>query len=156
MYFSKKYLLAYLIIGAVVYALVYYFVWGKGSYQNRTQYVNYNQTVTTPKQWQVALSAQNGSKLDGSALLTEDNGKTKVVLSFANSSSTIQMPAHIHVGACPKPGAVKYPLTGVVNGRSETIIPVTIDDLKKQLPLAVNVHKSVVEPSVYVSCGDLK
>lgn len=155
MYFSKKYLLVYLVIGAIAYALIYYFVWGKKSYQNATQYTNYNQTVPTPKQWRVDLKGQNGSKLDGSALLTEENGKTKVVLAFANYS-TIQMPAHIHVGSCPKPGAVKYPLTSVVNGRSETTIPVTIDELKTMSPLAINVHKSVVELSVYVSCGDLK
>ncbi len=154
-FFSWKYLLIYLVVAVVVYGLVYYFFFSKTAYQNRAQYVNYNQTVPTPKQWKIDLKAQNGSKIEGSALLTEADGKTKVVLALA-SSSAVAMPAHIHTGVCPNPGAVKYPLAAVVEGRSETIVSVTIDELRKQLPLAINVHKSVVEPQSYVSCGDLK
>lgn len=151
-WFSPKYILIYLVIAGVVYGLIYYFFFGKKYGPGAVPAPATSSVVT----WKINLQAQNGSKLDGTALLTEENGKTKVVLAFSGPEVTVQMPAHIHVGACPKPGAVKYPLTSVANGRSETVLPVTITELKSQLPLAINVHKSVVEVGVYVSCGDLK
>ncbi|MEK7071074.1 MAG: hypothetical protein AAB966_04665, partial [Patescibacteria group bacterium] len=65
-------------------------------------------------------------------------------------------PAHIHEGACEKPGKVVYPLTSVVDGASETIIETTLKDLKDNLPLSLNVHKSQAELAVYTACGELK
>lgn len=107
----------------------------------------------------VTLGEQNKSGEVGVATLTDQDGQTKVVITMAsapNASVSASQPAHIHLGACPSPGAVKYPLTNVVNGNSETMVPVTIAQLKGMLPLAINVHKSVAEISKYVACGDLK
>lgn len=111
------------------------------------------------KKIMINLDAQPGSTYNqsGKATLTETNGKVKVLLEL----NTVDMlkdpqPAHIHKGACPKPGDVVYPLTNVINGKSETIIDTTMDNLKKQFPLAINVHKSASESSVYTACGDLK
>src|SRR5690348_7290870 len=60
----------------------------------------------------VVLKAQNGSKQEGVATLQEVDGKVKVMIAVT-SLGTAPQPAHIHVGACPNPGAVKYPLTSV-------------------------------------------
>ncbi|OHA09272.1 MAG: hypothetical protein A3H69_05210 [Candidatus Sungbacteria bacterium RIFCSPLOWO2_02_FULL_47_9] len=65
------------------------------------------------------------------------------------------MPAHIHVGACPNPDAVKYPLADVVGGKSTTVVHASVDELLKELPLAVNVHKSGIEIKTFVACADL-
>ena len=67
----------------------------------------------------------------------------------------VAQPAHIHVGTCLDVGAVKYPLTSLVNGMSVTVLAVTLDQLRAEQPLGLNVHKSTAETSVYVSCGDL-
>lgn len=40
--------------------------------------------------------------------------------------------------------------------QSQTELEVSLLDLEEQMPLAINVHKSVEEASVYVSCGDLE
>lgn len=103
----------------------------------------------------VVLTEQNNSKELGTATLMEVNGKVKVVLKMTGAPDVSQ-PAHIHVGACPEVGAVKYPLTNVMNGMSETTLDVTMAQLKSELPLGINVHKSQPEAKVYVSCGDLK
>jgi hypothetical protein len=103
----------------------------------------------------VVLAAQSESSQSGKVTFKEIDGKTMVSIMLDNGPSTPQ-PAHIHLGACPAPGAVKYPLTNVVNGKSETTIDATIKDLLTQLPLAVNVHKSVAESKTYVACGDIK
>lgn len=105
------------------------------------------------------FKAQNNSGLSGTATLSEDDGKVKVTLKTAGGvlgllSST--EPAHIHLGSCAKIGDVKYPLSSVVNGKSETKLNVSMAQIKAGLPLAVNIHKSVAESSIYVACADLK
>ena len=108
----------------------------------------------------LSLGALNNSNQSGRATLTDVDGKkTKVIVEIgsgpAGATPGSPQPAHIHTGACPNPGAVVYPLKNVVNGRSETMLEVSLLTLKEKLPLAVNVHKSATEAKVYVSCGDL-
>ncbi len=110
-------------------------------------------------QWWTKLGEQNQSGETGIATLTEQNGQTKVVVTLVaapGASVSASQPAHIHLGSCPNPGEVKYPLTNVVKGISETVLPVTIAQLKAMMPLAINVHKSAEEVKVYTACGDLK
>jgi hypothetical protein len=103
----------------------------------------------------ITLSAQNNSGESGIAILKDVNGKTLVSLKINGAPPTAQ-PAHIHMGECPSPGAVKYPLTNVVSGLSETTLDVSVAELKSELPLAINVHKSPQDLPTYVACGDLE
>ncbi len=102
----------------------------------------------------VTMNAQNDSGQAGTAVLQEVDGQVKVTINLPKLANDRQ-PAHIHIGACPSPGAVQYPLQEVVAGKSTTVIAVDAETLLSQLPLAVNVHKSATEASVYTSCGDL-
>ncbi len=168
-YFTPKNILIYFVVAAVVYGLVYYlFVVKRGGYNPNT----YNVPTSTPIVTQtpvvnpakavtgnimiVDLLSENGSSELGTATLTEENGKTKVDLLLTGYAANIVQPAHIHVGACPGVGAVKYPLSNVVNGKSETTLNVTLSQLKSELPLAVNVHESSAKIGNFVSCGELK
>lgn len=110
----------------------------------------------TTSEVMVVLAEQNTSKQLGTAILMEVDGKVKVTLKMTGVPEGVSQPAHIHIGACPEVGAVKYPLTNVVNGMSETTLDTTMAKLKSELPLGINVHKSQAEAKVYVSCGDLK
>ncbi|MBI4033347.1 MAG: hypothetical protein HY377_02455 [Candidatus Blackburnbacteria bacterium] len=103
----------------------------------------------------VTLGAQNNSKEMGTATLKEVDGKVTVTLDLTGTPKGVSQPAHIHTGSCPNPGAIKYPLTNVVDGKSETTLDVTMDRLRSELPLAVNIHKSAAQSKVYVSCGNL-
>ena len=103
----------------------------------------------------VALSTQNASGVSGTATLTETNGSTMVTLALTGSPADVPQPAHIHTGSCATIGGVVYPLEFPVNGASETTLNVTLEAILAQLPLALNVHKSAEEVSVYVACGDL-
>lgn len=104
----------------------------------------------------VTLSEQNASAEGGNATLIDQDGKVLVTLEINGTPTGVEQPAHIHVGACPNPGVVKYPLSPVLNGRSETTLNVTMEQLMKELPLAINIHKSQQESKVYVACGDIK
>ena len=105
-------------------------------------------TVTVP------LAPQSGSGESGTATLTKDGAKTKVMLSVPNAQGT--QPTHIHKGTCanldPKPA---YPLSPVTNGKSETVVNASLDDLQTG-GYAINGHKSAQELTTYVFCGDIK
>ncbi|MBI4991721.1 MAG: hypothetical protein HZB99_00695 [Candidatus Harrisonbacteria bacterium] len=103
----------------------------------------------------VSLSVQNNSGESGTAVLSERGGKTEVKLRLEGAPKGVTQPAHIHSGACASIGGVKWPLTFPVNGKSETTLDISFDQLRAQLPLVLNVHKSAAEAGVYVACGDL-
>ncbi|TSC67250.1 MAG: hypothetical protein G01um101472_474 [Parcubacteria group bacterium Gr01-1014_72] len=104
----------------------------------------------------VKLDEQNMSGVRGEATLTEVGGKVKVVLTTTGKPSEMPPPAHIHTGSCPSPEGVKYPLTNVGRGASQTEIDMTLDALLAQLPLAINVHKSAAELGAYIACGNIE
>ncbi len=114
-----------------------------------------------PAMLTISLLSQNNSGQQGTAVLTPTkDGKVNVTLNMQGGNFTTPQPAHIHVGSCPKPGAVKYPLKDVVNGKSSTDLTVTMDELKAlakgSSKLAINVHKSATELDMYTACGDIK
>lgn len=104
----------------------------------------------------VKLSPQNNSGESGTATLTKAGDKqTKVVLEVQGAPSGTPQPVHIHKGTCdkldPKPA---YPLSPVVNGKSETTVNASLDSLEKG-GYAINGHKSAQEVSTYVFCGEI-
>jgi len=103
----------------------------------------------------IVLSEQNSSGESGTASLVGVNGQVVVTLSLTGFKAGVEQPAHIHVGACPDVGAVSYPLTNVLDGVSVTTLDVTLEQLKGEQPLGINVHESTDNPQNYVSCGDL-
>ena len=103
----------------------------------------------------VSLSPQNDSGEEGTASLSEVDGKVKVMLSVTGAPQGHNQPVHVHEGTCADLKGVKYPLTNIVNGVSETMLDVSWDDFASGLPFAINAHKSADELGVYVSCGDI-
>ena len=103
------------------------------------------------------IDQQNGSGLSGTATLTADGDKTKVVIDLESRSATAvstPRPAHIHAGSCenltPEPA---YGLADVQGGSSTTTIDAKLPELYKGA-FAVNVHESAERMDRYVACGD--
>jgi hypothetical protein len=113
--------------------------------------------ATNPNMVTLPLETQSGLGQSGIATFSmNENGNTVVTLAMMGGSFPDPQPAHIHLGACPTPGAVKYPLTNVVNGASVTTLDASWEDvMESDEPLALNVHKSAAETSVYTACGNL-
>lgn len=102
------------------------------------------------------LSEQNNSGERGTAYITPvSDTQTKVSVEITSAPAGTDQPMHIHIGSCPNVGAVKYPLNSLVNGKSETVLNVTVEQLVSELPLGLNVHKSSGEAGIYVACGNL-
>ena len=104
----------------------------------------------------VTLSPQSNSGESGTATLTKSgDNQTKVVLSVKGAPSGASQPVHIHKGTCdkldPKPA---FPLSPVVNGKSETTINASLDKLEKD-GYAINGHKSSQDIKTYVFCGSI-
>jgi hypothetical protein len=104
----------------------------------------------------VRLGQQNKSGESGTARLTPAGDQTKVEINLKGAKKGMSQPAHIHDGSCakldPKP---KYGLQNVVDGKSTSEVPASIDTLTAG-NLAINVHKSAEEVKTYVACGDIK
>lgn len=157
--FTPKNIMIYLIIGGFIYVAVYYlFFANKGGYgPNDYQKTPPATSVTPSNEMRVTLTALTDEAIEGEAVLTEVGGQIKVTLTLSGSAAYGNHPAHIHTGACPTPGAVKYPLTNVGSeGVSETTLAVTLDQLRSELPLAINVHQSPEDIKTYLTCGDLQ
>jgi plastocyanin len=112
-------------------------------------------SAATAKTVTIKLTEQNGSRQSGEAVLTETDGKTKVVVTLSGKSSDVPMPSHIHSGTCEKPGDVIYPLSNVEKGAAQTTLSVPLSEVLKNLPIYVNVHKSATELQTSVSCGSV-
>ncbi len=92
----------------------------------------------------------------GVAVITETETGVQVEITLTTLEATELQPAHIHLGECPGVGEIAYPLEDVVDGQSTTLLPVTMAELKEMLPLAINIHKSAEELSVYTACGSIE
>jgi Cu/Zn superoxide dismutase len=102
----------------------------------------------------VFLSPQNNSGESGTAILEEKDEKTMISLRLSGAPAVMQ-PAHIHMGSCTNIDSVKYPLSFPLNGTSDTLLDITMAQLKSEFPLAINVHASTTDAGTYVACGDM-
>jgi hypothetical protein len=100
----------------------------------------------------VPLAAQPGGNQPGEAFIFEDAGMTFVGLSITPGPAGVQQLAHFHTGTCAAPGPIVEPLANVLDGESFTILSAAMSTLV-DTGLIINVHKSVAEPTIYVSCG---
>jgi hypothetical protein len=104
----------------------------------------------------VTFSGQNDSGLSGTATLTAQGDKTRVVIDLQSrkpTATSVPQPAHIHKGSCENlDPAPAYPLTDVNNGKSTTTVDAKLADLGAG-QFAINVHKSAEALDDYVSCG---
>ncbi|MEY4723042.1 MAG: hypothetical protein RLZZ324_555 [Candidatus Parcubacteria bacterium] len=116
---------------------------------------NDNAKPKEARELKVTLGQQNLSGISGSALLVEDGTKTRVFINVTGAGVSSGHPSHIHLGSCPTPGAVEYPLSDVVAGKSETTLNASFDAILGKLPLSINLHKSAADLGTYVACGDL-
>jgi hypothetical protein len=103
----------------------------------------------------VQLTPQNNSGESGSATLTEQGAKTKVVVAINGAPAGVAQPLHIHKGTCaqldPKPA---YGLTTLTDGKSETTVDVSLNALQVG-GFAINGHKSAQDANTYVFCGNI-
>ena len=83
--------------------------------------------------------------------------KTEVNLSL-NEATTSAQPVYLHFGTCDKIGELQQPLVYALNGRSQSLIADSIEDLIEQ-KLIVVVHKRINNfnnPGAFASCAEIR
>jgi len=84
----------------------------------------------------VNLGEQNTSGESGTARLTAQGDKTKIVLDLRSPSATMAsetQPAHIHKGSCAKLDPTPaYALADVMDGKSVSVVDVKLDVLRQR------------------------
>ena len=99
----------------------------------------------------VALVEQNESGEFGSAEFTDDQQQTKLMLVVAGETQG-ERQALLHKGMCDQPGDTVQLLAKLESGISETVLPISLEELLSQLPMSVVVQ----DPShTTVACGEL-
>lgn len=92
---------------------------------------------------------------NGIATIAEVGGKVQVQYGIVDAPEGVVQPVHIQAGTCANPGDLKYLLEFPVDGISTTDLDVTVAELKAQLPLVINVRKSLEELTESVACGEI-
>lgn len=102
----------------------------------------------------VTLQALNDSGVTGTVSFAALGDRTTLEIAV-DPGLNPDMPAHIHPGTCdnltPQP---KFPLENVLDGKSRTDVPASIDELFAG-GLAVNIHRSNDDLKTYTACVDL-
>ena len=100
------------------------------------------------------VTEQNGSGQSGTATLTAaGDEQTKIVMELSNPPAEPQ-PAHVHPGPCDDLGDPVAGLAALVDGRSETTVPLSFAELRRG-DLVVHAHKSEREYSISVACAPI-
>lgn len=100
------------------------------------------------------LAQENGSGQSGTATLTPaGDGRTTVILELSNPPDEPQ-PAHVHPGPCGDLGDPIAGLENLVDGRSETTVSLSLDELRTG-DLVVHAHKSEAEFEISVACAPI-
>jgi plastocyanin len=102
----------------------------------------------------VTLGPGRDGSQPGTATLTPQGNQTEVDINITPGAAGVPQPVHIHDGTCDTLGAVQYPLTNIVEGKSTTMVNVPLSSLLTG-NFAINVHKSQAEINTYVACGTI-
>ena len=138
----------------------------KESLSEQTSENNENDTTATKakslsptgiaqKAYTVKLSEENSSRQSGEAVITDAGTAVKVVVSLSGMTNSTSMPSHIHTGTCAALGEIKYPLSNVSKGASQTSLNIKISEILNNLPMAIAIHKSAEEMKTILACGTI-
>lgn len=103
----------------------------------------------------IMMNEEDSSGVRGTAKVSQENGKAKVAINLVGIKPEDDIYMHIHEGSCPDLGEILYDLNTLKEGSSETKLDMSIKDLRKSLPLGINIHKYEGEEEIEIACGNL-
>ena len=103
----------------------------------------------------IRLNQVDGSGVTGTATLRPmDASHVRVTLELVNVPPG-DLPAHIHFDTCANPSSIRYGLSNVVNGKSESEVFASIAYLRRgHGRFSINVHKADPDLPI-IACGDI-
>lgn len=132
------------VVGIIVAIVVVAGIW----------YLLANGGFSTSDMIEIELASQNNSDQSGEATIEAVEEGVVLALNLNNAPEGVNQPAYIYTETCAGAGESIYPLTGLVDGKSETIIAATLEDIKSSpQALSIRIFKSDTE-NVVVACGN--
>jgi Cu/Zn superoxide dismutase len=102
----------------------------------------------------ITLHAVDNSGVTGTATLTPMGESTMVTLEI-NNPPPGALPAHIHFDTCANPSDIRFGLSNVVDGKSETTVSGSIAYLRRgHGRFSINVHRAQPDLPI-IACGDV-
>jgi hypothetical protein len=98
------------------------------------------------------LAEENNSGQSGTAVISPVDGERTRIVMEVDHPPDLPQPAHVHPGPCGNLGDPIAALESLVNGRSETIVPIALADLQRG-GFVVHAHRSEAEFDVSVVCA---
>lgn len=105
----------------------------------------------------VALKAYGETSQFGFATISMTQQGLQVDIHTEDSEPPLEVkqPAGIYIGTCEKKGKQQYALTPVLDGKSNTTLNATMEQLRSQGPLTLYIYKGEGDLVSYNSCGEL-
>ncbi len=99
------------------------------------------------------LSGKDDAKLSGKVSLNNVDGKAKVVIELTNAAKDSKQSAALYQGTCDTYTDLVFELQPLSDGKSETLLTVSTQNVLDRSPLVVVVTKSLVDmtPSACVA-----
>ncbi len=92
----------------------------------------------------------------GKAFVRQVDGRVVVNMRMDTAPQAVIQPVGFYRGNCQKIGEAVYALAGMVDGKSTTTYyELSLDDVKKNIPLVLVVSSSRDEQATRVSCGEV-
>lgn len=104
----------------------------------------------------IVIKELNKSGVKGTAQIKEEEGDALILVNLVGIKPENDIYMHIHEGKCPKLGKILFDLNSLRDEKSQTKLSIGIEDLKKSMPLSINVHSLLDNKEIEVACGDLE
>lgn len=104
----------------------------------------------------VDLWEQNNSGESGRAGLVFLKDRIELGLDLSGAPYGDLQPAYIHHGTCDKLGSLFNRLTFPATGSSNSILQISPESFRKELPLVIDIRKSFKDEEVIIACGEIK
>ena len=107
----------------------------------------------------VSIESVGSSEITGTVTFKDIAGTVAILLHLdllpeEKESEESPPPVELHYGTCAVPGSLAYPMNVPDAGESETDLPIDLQELNTQRPLAVILYRSAEDRTV-IACGDV-
>ncbi len=101
----------------------------------------------------IDLFEVNESGRGGFATIDDYDNEVQVVIQLIGDSE-VNRPANLRSGSCNSPGDIINDLNDVINGRSETMFSLSVDEITGGSSFMIAVFESESESETMIACGE--
>ncbi|MDP2735600.1 MAG: hypothetical protein Q8P12_05335 [bacterium] len=112
----------------------------------------------TPRSFILTLSPEGENAESGTVLVGPAGDRTLLIATFEGAPEGVSQPLYMRGGTCAEPGEVLFKLEDALDGRSDTLLSVSMQELRgigREGGLIIQVFESYEEPQAVVACATI-